>query len=147
MDKNSVVKFKMHITQDGDQSQMEYSTDASFAAKDGKFYLFFDERLDAEEEVTKCRFEIEDNSLRLRRNGPIVLEQLHIKDTKTDGYIKTPFGRVETKTQTFQFSFVACENGDYLLDLGYDLYTGNEKTGKYLLAIIINTNPIRRLRN
>jgi len=147
---NSKINFTMHITQDGDRSKTEYTTDANFTEKDGKFYLFFDERLDVEEEITKCRFEIEDNVLRLRRNGPIVLEQTHIKDTKTDGYLKTPFGRVETKTRTFQFSFMERENGDYHLDLGYDLYTGGEKTGMYLLEIIIYTNytnPIRRLRD
>ena len=144
---NSRINFTMHITQDGERSKTEYTTDATFTEKDGKFYLFFDERLDAEEDVTKCRFEIDENTLRLRRNGPIVLEQSHIKDTKTDGYLKTPFGRVETKTRTFQFSFVERENGDYHLDLGYDLYTSGEKTGTYLLELIINTNPVRRLRD
>lgn len=149
MEKNSKIKFTMHITQGGDRSKTEYTTDATFTEKDGKFYLFFDERLDAEEEITKCRFEIEDDVLRLRRNGPIVLEQLHIKDSKTDGYLKTPFGRMETKTRTFQFSFVTRENGNYHLDLGYDLYTSDEKTGQYLLEIIIDTNitKVRRLRD
>jgi len=146
---NSKINFTMHITQDGERSKTVYVADANFTKKNDKYYLFFDERLDAEEEITKCRFEIESDSLRLRRNGPIVLEQLHIKDTKTDGYLKTPFGRVETKTRTFQFSFVERENGDYHLDLGYDLYTGDEKAGTYLLEIIIKTeiNPIRRLRD
>jgi len=147
MEKNAKINFTMHITQDADRSKTEYVTDANFTEKDDKFYLFFDERLDAEEEITKCRFEIENNSLRLRRNGPIVLEQLHISDTKTDGYLKTPFGRVETKTRTFQFSFVKRENGDYHLDLGYDLYTGDEKTGTYLLEMIIKASSVRDLRH
>jgi len=126
----------MQISQNEESFETSYDTEANFLEKDGKFFLFFDEKND-DGEVTKCRFEISDISLRMRRNGPIVIEQIHVKDQMTDGYIKTPFGHVDTKLQTFKFSFSKQTGRNYYLDLGYNLYTGVEETGTYLLKIKI----------
>ena len=73
----------------------------------------------------------------MRRNGPIVMEQMHIEGQETEGYIKTPFGHMNTRLKTSQFSFTQQTDGTYRLNLGYDLYTGEEKTGTYLLEIIV----------
>ena len=137
---NSNISLTMHIMQNEDRSTASYDTGANFLEKDGKFVLSFDEKNYDDDEITKCRLEISDDSLRMRRDGPIVLEQIHIKDQKdqmTEGYIKTPFGRVGTKLRTFTFSFTKRTDDNYYLDLGYDLYTDNERTGTYLLDIII----------
>jgi uncharacterized beta-barrel protein YwiB (DUF1934 family) len=133
---NSKINLTMHIIQGNERSKTSYEADANFLEKDGKFFLFFDEE-NEDSNRTKCRFEISDDTLRMRRNGPIVMEQRHIQGQKTEGYIKTPFGQADTKIRTFQFSFVKRANGHYHLDLGYDLYTGAQKTGTYLLEIII----------
>jgi len=133
---NSRINLTIRITQDGDHSQTAYETDANFLEKDGKFYLFFDEQND-DGEITKCRFEISDHTLRMRRNGPIVIEQNHVNKQETFGYIKTPFGHVDTSIQTSHFSFKKQASETYYLELEYDLYTGAEKTGSYSLEIII----------
>ena len=125
--------------QDDDRSTTEYETEASFLEKDGEFSLLFDEQNYDEAEITKCRLEISDDSLRMRRNGPIIVEQTHVKDEMTDGYIKTPFGRVLTQLRTFRLSFAQQDNGDYHLELAYDLYTDEERTGTYLLDIEIRS--------
>lgn len=136
---NSNIHLTMHITQGNERSKTSYEADANFLEKDGKFFLFFDEENDGGDEVTKCRFEISDDSLRMRRNGRVVIEQRHLRDQKTDGYIKTPFGHLDTKLRTFKFSFTRYSNGHYHLNLGYDLYTGDAKTGTYLLKVTIMT--------
>jgi len=134
---NSKINLTMHIIQDNDRSTTEYEADATFLEKNGEFSLSFHEQNYGDEELTQCRLEISDDSLRMRRNGPIVVEQTHVKDEMTDGYIKTPFGRVLTKLRTFRFSYTKQDNGDYFLELGYDLYTEEERTGTYLLEIIV----------
>ena len=134
---NSKINLTMHIIQDNDRSTTEYDAEATFLAKNGEFSLVFHEQNYGDEEKTQCRLEISADSLRMRRNGPIVVEQTHVKDEMTDGYIKTPFGRVPTKLRTFRFSFIQQDNEDYFLELGYDLYTDGDRTGTYLLEIIV----------
>jgi len=134
---NSNISLTMHIMQNEERSTTSYDTSADFLEKDGEFSLLFDEKNYDDGEVTKCRLEISDDSLRMRRNGPIVMEQTHVKDQETKGYIKTPFGRVETELRTFRFSFTQQVDGSYHLELAYDLYTDNERTGTYLLEITI----------
>lgn len=138
---NSKIKLKMISDQDGFQSKTEYSAPAKIVKKEDCYFLFFDEEnFDGENELTKCRFEIQNEELRMRRNGPIVLEQIHINDKKTTGYLKTPFGHVDTRIRTFQYLFVERADKTFHLDLGYDLYTNEQKTGTYLLEIIIELN-------
>ncbi|MCL2559725.1 MAG: DUF1934 domain-containing protein [Turicibacter sp.] len=127
----------MHIVQGNERMKTSYEADAKFVEKDGRWFLFYDEHNEEDGEITKCRFEIESDTLRMRRNGPIVIEQSHQRDAKTEGYMKTPFGHMDTKIRTFKYAFTLKTNGDYLLALGYDLYTGGEKTGTYLLNITI----------
>ena len=134
---NSKITLSMHIMQNDDHSTTSYDADAIFTEKDGKFSLVFDEQNYDDEEITGCRIEISDDSLRMRRNGPIVVEQTHIKGQMTDGYIKTPFGRVYTKLRTDRYSFIQQADGVYHLELAYDLYTAEERTGTYLLEITI----------
>ena len=137
---NSNISLTMHIIQNNERSTTSYNIDANFFEKDNQFILSFDEKNDDDIEITNCRLEISEDSLRMRRNGQIVVEQTHVKNQKdhlTNGYIKTPFGRVATKLRTFNLSFIQQANGSYHLDLGYDLYTDNERTGTYLLEIMI----------
>ena len=136
---NSKITLSMHIMQNDDHSTTSYDTDAIFTEKDGKFSLVFDEQNYDDDEITQCRLEISDDSLRMRRNGPIVVEQTHVKEQMTAGYIKTPFGRVPTKLRTDRYSFTEQTGGRYHLELAYDLYTAEERTGTYLLEITIRS--------
>ena len=134
---NSNIQLNMHITQGYDVSKTSYEVGASFFKKNEQFFLLFDEENYDDHEITKCRFEIDKNTLRMRRNGPIIMEQTHVAGQTTDGYIKTPFGHISTKLATSSFLFTEAENGHYRLALNYDLYTGGEKTGTYALEIMI----------
>lgn len=134
---NATINLTMQMTQGEESSKTSYETDANFLEKDGKFFLFFDEENEVDKVITNCRFEINNDSLRMRRNGPIVVEQKHLSGQKTDGYIKTPFGHLDTKIQTHEFSFTLTTNAYYDLDLSYDLYTEAEKTGTYSLNMTI----------
>ena len=132
---NSKAHVTMDMTQAEVHSKTSYDVDAHFFQQNGKFFLFFDEESD-EGHVTKCRFELNDETLRLRRNGQMIMEQTHVKNQKTKGYIKTPFGHLDTHLQTFQLALKK-DGGNYHLDLGYDLYTEGQKSGTYLLTIVI----------
>ena len=134
---NSKINLSMHIMQNNEHSTTSYETDATFLKKDGKFSLLFDEQNYDDGEITQCRLEIADYALRMRRNGPVVVEQTHVKNEKTEGYIKTPFSRVYTKIRTDRYSFTEQDDGSYHLELAYDLYTDEERTGTYLLEITI----------
>jgi len=134
---NAKIKFSMLIRQDDDHLEIKYTADANFVKKNKTFFLFFNEINEDNQAVTKCRFEISANSIRLRRNGPIVIEQQHQLDQITKGYIKTPFGRLDTTLKTSQLVFTYQADGNYRLKLTYDLFTGGEKTGNYVLDMII----------
>jgi len=136
---NSNINLSMTITQDFDTSVTSYETEAKFIKKNDLWYLFFDEVNYDDHETTQCRFEISLNSVRMRRNGPIILEQMHELDKDTEGYIKTPFGHVTTRLVTTKYNFLEIDSNNYELNLRYHLYTGDELTGTYTLVINITT--------
>jgi len=129
---NSKINLTMKITQGFEVSTTKYVANGSFIEKDGKFFLFFDEKGCDDNDITKCRFEISEDSMRLRRNGAIVTEQMHVNNQETNGYIKTPFGHMKTIIKTTDLTF---EN--YHLSLRYDLFINNELTGNYNLKVKI----------
>lgn len=134
---NAHIKFTMEIEQEDEQSTTSYETLGRFYEEAHGYFLFFDEKSDQDTEVTKCRFELSGDKLRLRRVGPITVEQSHSEKKQTTGYIKTPFGRMATTIQTNILSFNRLATGFYRLNLHYDLYIQGEKTGTYQLKITV----------
>jgi uncharacterized beta-barrel protein YwiB (DUF1934 family) len=138
---NSLVNFKMLTTnQNGQKSATAYQSPAVFLKKNDIFYLFFDEHRD--EGITKCRFEMTTDSLRIRRNGEVVTEQLHVLNMLTDGYIKTSFGHLDTQIVTTRLAFVKQTITSYKLTVKYDFYIEKEKSGTYRLELNIKTKEL-----
>jgi len=137
---NSKISLSIRITQDGEKSETTYLADANFALKNEKIILTFDEQNVEDDGVTKCRFEISGDALLMKRDGPVVVEQTHIKDEKTQGSIRTPFGRMNTEVETTHFTFTERSSSEYQLHLAYDLYVSTERAGIYNLDLNIKIN-------
>jgi len=136
---NSNIHLSLTINQDSEISHTEYQTDAKFLNKNNVWYLFYDEFNEESREKTQCRFEITQNSIRMRRNGPIIIEQNHEINNETTGYIKTTFGEIITRIITTNNRLFEIEKNVHKLELNYELYTGEELTGIYSLTINIKT--------
>jgi len=135
---NSNVSFLMTITDDGEEMETRYDTVGTFKEKDGVWYLLFDEVND-EGDVTKCRFEISREAVRVRRKGPMIINQTHELAVVTTGYIKTPFNHVDTRLMTKQLDFINDSEDVFTLLVDYDLFTGESLVGHYKLFIEILT--------
>lgn len=134
---NFNLHFTLHLTQDKEQTKTSYDAAATFIEKDGTCFLFFDETNEKTQVKTKCRFEINGDSLRMRRNGPIVVEQTHARGQKTQGYIQTPFGQIDTALHTHHFSFLKQDDTTFKIILHYEMQIGLEQTRTYHLEMTI----------
>jgi len=137
---NSKISLSIRIVQDNEKSETTYLADGKFAVKDGIFNLSFDEENVEDNGITKCRFEISDDTLLMKRNGPVVVEQTHATGKRTPGVIKTPFGRMDTEIETTHFTFTEKSPSEYQLHLSYDLYIGMERAGVYNLDLNVQLN-------
>jgi len=137
---NSKISLSIRITQDGERSETTYLADAAFIKKGEKVTLTFDEQNVEDDGVTKCRFEINNGTLLMKRNGPVIVEQTHKIGEKTQGSIKTPFGRMNTEVETTSFTFTERSLAEYQFHLTYELYVGMERAGTYNLDLNIKVN-------
>lgn len=122
------VSFYLQTTQDCETTKTTYDVPATLYSKNDKNYLFFEDQ-----ERVKCRFEFDEENLRMRREGPMVVDQNHIYNKTTTGYIKTPYGQLSTKIKTHDY--LLRQKPKLKIVLAYDLYIDHEITGTYQLQI------------
>ena len=94
-----------------------------------------------DDSITKCRYEMDDNSVRIRRDGPIIMDQIYKISELQSGYIKTIYGQLDTKSKTHRLSLEILD-ATLTLNLDYDLFVSNERAGNYKLTVIFNKEDI-----
>lgn len=129
-----LVSFKMILTQGKDVSETKYETTGILFKKQDNQFLFFEEMTYEAVEPTKCRVEFNSNQMRIRRNGPVIMDQVYKLSENVEGYIKTVYGQLNTEVKTYVLSVENNSNSVELI-LDYDLYVSNEKAGNYKLTI------------
>lgn len=97
-------------------------------------FLFFDEINIDNNQITKCRLEFDAENIRIRRNGPIIVDQRYTINTLVDGYIKTPYGELNSVVKTHRYNIEEYED-KLQINLDYDLIIANERVGNYKLII------------
>lgn len=136
-----IIKFQMTLTQGLDKTETKYDTQATLYKKQGKYFLFFDEINFEDNSITKCRFEIDQETIRIRRDGQVIMDQTFKIGESTSGYIKTVYGQLDTTTKTHRLSLDLLENQINLV-LDYDLFVSAERAGNYKLIIKFNREDI-----
>ncbi len=138
---NGIVNFQMILTQGLDKTETKYDAQATLYKKQGKYFLFFDEINFEDNSKTKCRFEIDQDSIRIRRDGQVIMDQTFNIGESTTGYIKTVYGQLDTIAKTHRLSLDFLETQINLV-LDYDLFVSAERAGNYKLIIKFNKEDI-----
>ena len=138
---SGLVSFHMKLTQGLDVTETKFDTSATLYKKNEKFFLFFNETNFEDDSITKCRYEMDDNSVRIRRDGPIIMDQIYKISALQSGYIKTIYGQLDTKSKTHRLSLEILD-ATLTLNLDYDLFVSNERAGNYKLTGIFNKEDI-----
>ena len=129
-----VVNFHMKLTQGLEVTETSYETQGKYYKKNNIGFLFFEEKNIDDDHITKCRLEFDDNTIRIRRNGTIILDQRYTTKKNVDGYIKTPYGELISTVKTHCYNLEECEN-KFRINLDYDLTVQKERVGNYKLSI------------
>lgn len=135
------LSFHMKLTQGLDITETTFETSATLYKKNEKFFLFFNETNFEDDSITKCRYEMDDTTVRIRRDGSIIMDQIYKISELQAGYIKTVYGQLDTKSKTHRLSLEILDN-KLTLNLDYDLFVSNERAGNYKLTVIFNKEDI-----
>ena len=137
---NGKVSFYMHAKKGDDITETSYETQGTLFKKNNKSYLFFEESNLEDNSKTKCRFEFDDEKIRIRRDGQIIIEQTYTTQKKMPGYIKTPYGELPTLVKTHRYQIINDKETKLVIGLAYDLFISEEKSGKYELKVQFDYN-------
>ena len=128
------VSFYMKVTQGLEVTETSYTTEGIYYKKNNMCFLFFDGINIDNNQITKCRLEFDAENIRIRRNGPIIVDQRYTINTLVDGYIKTPYGELNSVVKTHRYNIEEYED-KLQINLDYDLIIANERVGNYKLII------------
>lgn len=135
------LSFYMKLTQGLDVTETKFDTSAILYKKNEKLFLFFDEINFEDNSITKCRYDMDANTIRIRRDGQIIMDQNYKVSEPQVGYIKTVYGQLDTKSKTHRYSLDVLED-KLTLNLDYDLFVSNERAGNYKLTVVFNKEDI-----
>lgn len=138
---NGSVSFQMNVTQGLEVTETKYDAQATLYKKEEKYFLFFDETNFEDNSITKCRFEIAQDTLRIRRDGQVIMDQTFKISESITGYIKTIYGQLDTNAKTHRLSLDVF-NDQLNLTLDYDLFVSTERAGNYKLTVKFNKEDI-----
>lgn len=138
---SGLVSFSMKVTQGLDVTQTNYDTSGILYKKDEKYYLFFNETSFEDNSITKCRIEFNDEEIRVRRDGQVIIDQTYKISHSSLGYIKTIYGQLESEAKTHCY-MLEKNDTNILLTLDYDLFVSGERSGNYKLIIQFNKEDI-----
>ena len=135
------LSFHMKLTQGLDVTETKFDTSAILYKKNEKLFLFFNETNFEDDSITKCRYEIDENIVRIRRDGQIIMDQNYKVSEPQIGYIKTIYGQLDTKSKTHRLSLEVLDE-KIILNLDYDLFVSGERAGNYKLTVAFNKEDI-----
>lgn len=136
---DGTVYFYLKSEKDTDITEIKYETPGILYTKDKVNFLFFEETNMDDNSKTKCRFEFDIQKIKLRRNGPIILEQNYRLNEITEGYLKTSYGELKTKAETIKYEVSQQTGPSITIQLTYKLFVAEEDTGKHQLRIKFQT--------
>lgn len=135
------LSFHMKLTQGLDITETKYETSATLYRKNEKLFLFFNETNFEDNSITKCRYEIDENTVRIRRDGQVIMDQYYKVSEPQTGYIKTIYGQLDTKSKTHRLSVDDLDE-NLTLNLDYDLFVSSERAGNYKLTVMFTKEEI-----
>jgi len=137
---NGEVSFYLRSKKDKDITETSYETPGTLYKKSDKNFLFFEETNIEDNSKTKCRIEFDDEKIRIRRDGQIIIEQTYATQKIMDGYVKTPYGELPTRAKTHRYQLMEESDSKLVIGLAYDLFIAEDKAGKYELKIQFNVD-------
>ena len=122
----------MNITQEGQKSESIYEVPVVKSSNKENILLAFEER--DKDSVTACEFEFNASFFRLLRKGEVTLSQVHEMGRETEGMIRTAYGEIQTRVETFVYELEMLGDGLKLM-MAYKLYVGDDEIGDYVLDV------------
>ena len=135
------VSFYLKLKQGLEVIETNYEALGILYKKRDKYYLFFDETNFDNDSITKCRLEFNQNEIRIRRDGEVIVDQICTTSERTQGYIKTIYGRLESEVKTHRYTVEEQEIFMRII-VDYDLFVAGERLGNYQLIIQFNKEAI-----
>jgi|GEM_PF-4301 len=132
---NGIIYFYLRSKYGTDVTEIKYETLGTLYRKKSKYFLFFEEN-DIENNIkTKCRLEFDEEKIRIRRDGQVIIEQTHIDQKIEDGYVKTQYGIIPTTAKTNGYQVLKNFDGKLVIILDYDLHLAEDLTGSYQMKV------------
>ena len=132
---DGTVIFYLRVKKGRDITETKYETSGTLYTKKDKKFLFFDEKNLDDDSITKCRLEFDERQIRIRRDGQLIMEQSYVLNAVKDGYFKTPYGELVTRSKTHRYKILQENQSKLVIGLAYDLFISEDKAGKFDLKI------------
>jgi uncharacterized beta-barrel protein YwiB (DUF1934 family) len=118
----------------GDESEVfELVTFGRFFHKGSAFYLFYEEELDVGKIKTSVKFS--DNDAVLIRSGAVNMRLAFHPNRQMKGHYETPYGTMDTMTDTKGLTHQQMSDKEGKLNLLYDFMLQEDHAGTYQLEI------------
>jgi uncharacterized beta-barrel protein YwiB (DUF1934 family) len=118
----------------GDESEVfELVTFGRFFHKGSAFYLFYEEEMDVGKIKTSVKFSDEDAVI--IRSGALNMRLAFHPDRQMKGHYDTPYGRMDTMTDTKRLTHQQMSDEEGELNLLYDFRLQEDHAGRYQLEI------------
>ncbi|MCL1948314.1 MAG: DUF1934 domain-containing protein [Turicibacter sp.] len=132
---DGTVSFYLRSKNGADVTETKYEAAATLYKKDQKRFLFFEESSMEDDSVTKCRMEFDEETIRIRRDGHLIMDQQYKIHKEIQGYFKTPFGELPTRVKTHRYKLLQESEHRLVIGLAYELFISEDNAGKYDLKV------------
>ncbi|MDF2962319.1 MAG: hypothetical protein K0S39_4054 [Paenibacillus sp.] len=128
---------KVHILIESyiDDQHIVQNADGDLYPKGNRYYVRYDETA-PEMKGTVTTIKLEDESIRIIRQGSLRSEQSFARGQRLRGYYDTPQGKLELETVTESLA-IKLTKGIGMADWSYVLYVMGERAGNYRLRLTI----------
>jgi len=140
---DGTVSFYLRSKKGSDVTETKYEAMGTLYTKDQKRFLFFEESNFEDNSVTKCRLEFDEESIRIRRDGHLIMDQHYKIHKEIEGYVKTPYGELPTRVKTHRYKLLQESEHDFVIGLAYELFISEDNAGKYDLKVQFNKEAVQ----
>lgn len=127
------VTVRTTISQGNEQEVFELVTFGRFFHKGSAFYLFYEEELDVGKIKTSVKFSDEDAVI--IRSGAVNMRLAFHPNRQMKGHYDTPYGTMDTMTDTKNLTHQQTSDKEGKLNLLYDFRLQDDHAGTYQLEI------------
>lgn len=141
MQENAKITLKtIQYAFDGNEDTIELVTKGTFAAREGKFYIIYEESEITGFEDTTTTIKISDEKITLSRRGKFNSKMEFIKDQKRLCNYPTPYGMIPVAVQPVEMTYKLDEKSGGDVNLEYILDISNKAYAKNKLALNVKLN-------